>query len=223
MRHGEAEGLGGLEIDDEIEFGGLFDRDIARLRPTKNPVDKFCGTPEKSRKVRSVGHETSSSHRIGAVQNRRQARADRKRGYSRAVDDNESIFHDVKCVRLTLESVENGSNILRSPDLVWSDFETERASRALDLTHFLVGCGIAGIAQVIIDMGAFTCDQYLAMSPTMSRDFSAWMSGWFSNHAGRRVVDVLAHQKNIAILKSWCQSHPQVSVMAALQSAIGPQ
>jgi hypothetical protein len=78
-------------------------------------------------------------------------------------------------------------------------------------------------AQVIIDMGAFTCDQYLAMSPAMSRDFSAWMSGWFSNQTGRRVVDVLVHQKNIAIVKSWCQSNPQAGVMTALQSAIGPQ
>jgi len=83
---------------------------------------------------------------------------------------------------------------------------------------------IAANAQVVtINMGALTCDQYLAMPPTMSRDFSAWMSGWFSNQTGRRVVDVLAHQKNIAILKSWCQYHPQVSVMTALQSALGPQ
>ena len=81
----------------------------------------------------------------------------------------------------------------------------------------------AANAQAIIDMTAFTCDQYLAMSPTMSRDFSAWMSGWFSYQHGTRVVDVLAHQKNIAIMKSWCQSHPQVSVMSALQSMIGPQ
>ena len=33
MRHGEAERLGSLEIDDEIEFGRLLDRDIARLCP----------------------------------------------------------------------------------------------------------------------------------------------------------------------------------------------
>jgi HdeA/HdeB family len=78
-------------------------------------------------------------------------------------------------------------------------------------------------AQVIIDMSAFTCDQYLAMSPAMSRDFSAWMSGWFSNRTSKRVVDILVHQRNIESVKLWCQSHPQVSVMDALQSAIGPQ
>jgi HdeA/HdeB family len=78
-------------------------------------------------------------------------------------------------------------------------------------------------AQVSIDMGAFTCSQYLAMSPSMSRDFSAWMSGWFSYQTRRTVVDVLAHEKNIASVKSWCQFRPQESVMSALQSAIGPQ
>ncbi len=82
---------------------------------------------------------------------------------------------------------------------------------------------VAANAQVTIDMGAFTCGQYLAMSPSMSRDFSAWMSGWFSYQTRRTFVDVLAHQKNIANLKSWCQSHPQESVMAALKAAIGPQ
>jgi hypothetical protein len=78
-------------------------------------------------------------------------------------------------------------------------------------------------AQVSIDMGAFTCSQYLAMSPSMSRDFSAWMSGWFSYQSRKTFVDVLAHQKNIALLKSWCQLRPQANVMTALQSAIGPQ
>ena len=82
---------------------------------------------------------------------------------------------------------------------------------------------VAAKAQVTIDMGAFTCGQYLAMSPSMSRDFSAWMSGWFSYQTRKTFVDVLAHQKNIASLKSWCQLRPQTSVMTALQSAIGPQ
>jgi len=78
-------------------------------------------------------------------------------------------------------------------------------------------------AQVTIDMAAFTCSQYLAMSPSMSRDFSAWMSGWYSYQTRRPFVDVLAHQKNVANYKSWCQYHPEASVMQALQSVIGAQ
>jgi HdeA/HdeB family protein len=78
-------------------------------------------------------------------------------------------------------------------------------------------------AQLTIDMGAFTCGQYLAMTPAMSRDFSAWMSGWFSYQTRRTFVDVALHQTNIANLKAWCQYHPQESVMAGLQRGIGPQ
>ena len=78
-------------------------------------------------------------------------------------------------------------------------------------------------AQVTIDMGAFTCSEYLAMSPAMSRDFSSWMSGWFSYQNHQKIVDLVAHEKNMASLKSWCQFRPQTSVMTALQSAIGSQ
>ena len=42
----EAEGLGRNQVDDEIEFGRLFDRDFAGLRPTQNLVDIACGTTE---------------------------------------------------------------------------------------------------------------------------------------------------------------------------------
>ncbi len=82
---------------------------------------------------------------------------------------------------------------------------------------------VAANAQVVIDMGAFTCGQYLAMTPAMSRDFSAWMSGWFSYQTRRTFVDVTLHQSNIANLKSWCQFHPRESVMAGLQRRIDPQ
>jgi len=81
----------------------------------------------------------------------------------------------------------------------------------------------AANAQVTIDMNAFTCQQYLAMSPEMSRDFSAWMSGWFSYETRRTFVDLLLHQKNIANLKSWCQRSPQASVMTGLRSSIPPE
>ena len=82
---------------------------------------------------------------------------------------------------------------------------------------------MAANAQLTIDMGAFTCSQYLAMTPAMSRDFSAWMSGWFSYQTRRPFVDLVLHQKNIANLKAWCQYHPQDSVMTGLQAGIGPQ
>ena len=38
----------------------------------------------------------------------------------------------------------------------------------------------AGHAQVTLDMTQVTCANYLAMSPSQARVFSAWMSGWFN-------------------------------------------
>ena len=41
LRDGETERLGGLEIDRQLEFGRLLDRDIAGLRPVQNFVDQL--------------------------------------------------------------------------------------------------------------------------------------------------------------------------------------
>jgi HdeA/HdeB family len=82
---------------------------------------------------------------------------------------------------------------------------------------------VAANAQLTISMDMIKCDQYLAMSPDMSRDFSAWMSGWFSYQTRRTFVDLSLHQKNIANVKAWCQFHPQESVMTGLQNAIKPE
>ena len=59
FRDRQAERLGGREIDDELEFGRLLDRDIAGLRPAQNLVDQLGGAPELIREVWSVGHETA--------------------------------------------------------------------------------------------------------------------------------------------------------------------
>jgi len=79
----------------------------------------------------------------------------------------------------------------------------------------------ASHAQVTVDMGAVKCNQYLVMEPEMSRNFSAWMSGWFSYQTNRPFVDVVLHQTNIANVKEWCKFHPQDSVMSGLKYTLG--
>src|ERR1700750_1714240 len=80
---------------------------------------------------------------------------------------------------------------------------------------------VAVNAQLTINMNQIKCDQYLAMSPSMSRDFSAWVSGWFSYQTKPTFVDLVFHEKNIANPKEWCKLHPEASVMAGLQNTIG--
>ncbi len=78
---------------------------------------------------------------------------------------------------------------------------------------------IPAYAQVSVDMNAIKCSQYLAMDPAMSRNFSAWMSGWFSYQNQKTYVDLVVHEKNVASVKDWCKYHPDDKVMTGLQNA----
>ena len=91
----------------------------------------------------------------------------------------------------------------------------------ISLTFAISIVPVVANAQVTIDMGKITCGQYLAMPPSQSDNFSAWMSGWFSYQNRRTFVDLALHQQNIANVKAWCQSHPAESVMYGLQQAVG--
>ena len=74
----ETERLGGGQIDDEIEFGRLLDREVARLRPAQNLVDIVGGAPEQVREVWSIGHQTSRFDVLPKTVHRRQSRAERQ-------------------------------------------------------------------------------------------------------------------------------------------------
>jgi len=78
---------------------------------------------------------------------------------------------------------------------------------------------VTGNAQVVVEMGSVKCEQYLALPLDKARDFSAWMSGWFSYELRKTWVDLVAYRKNIANVKAWCKYHPQETVMSGLKRA----
>lgn len=80
---------------------------------------------------------------------------------------------------------------------------------------------VSGAAQAATDIRTVTCGQYLGMPAEASRNFSAWMSGWFSYQSRRTFVDFSLHQTNVANVKAWCQSNPGQSVMVGLETAVG--
>jgi len=76
-------------------------------------------------------------------------------------------------------------------------------------------------AQVMFDTARVTCADYVAMSPPDSRLFSAFMSGWFNQKTGHVTVDLKEYERNVASVRSWCQSNPGDTVIGALQRATG--
>src|SRR4030095_4996282 len=58
-RDRQAERLGGLEVDDQLELGGLLDRKVSRLRPLENAIDIARHAPVHVREAYAVGHEAA--------------------------------------------------------------------------------------------------------------------------------------------------------------------
>src|SRR5215467_7890883 len=59
-RDRETESFGGLEVDDELELGGLLDRQVGRLGTFQDLVHVQSSTLVQIVKLRAVGHEASN-------------------------------------------------------------------------------------------------------------------------------------------------------------------
>src|SRR5258706_4015260 len=60
-RDREAERLGGLQVDDQLELRGLLYGQIAGLGALEDFIDVACGAPVESGTVVAIGHETTVS------------------------------------------------------------------------------------------------------------------------------------------------------------------
>ena len=58
-RDGEAERLGGLEVDDQLDFGRLLDRQIGGLLALENPAGVDAGLAIGIGNARSVAHQAA--------------------------------------------------------------------------------------------------------------------------------------------------------------------
>src|SRR5712692_10150739 len=62
LRDREAEGFGGLEIDDQFKFGRLLDRQLARLGALEYLVHEVRGAPVKVGDVLAVADQAAGLH-----------------------------------------------------------------------------------------------------------------------------------------------------------------
>src|SRR4051794_23073350 len=72
-RHPETERPCGLEVDEEIEFRRLLDRQITRPRPLQNSVHVDCGSAKQVRVARTITHKAPFLHKFLEKIHRRQA------------------------------------------------------------------------------------------------------------------------------------------------------
>src|SRR5262245_27715538 len=146
-RNGNVERSGSVEVNDEIEFGWLLDRDVGRFRSTQNLIDVIGGTPKQVRIVCSEGHQPSPFDILPSPVHGRQPRADGQDIDWNSVATHETVNTDIKRLAAALNSIEGGSDVECAPGLQGVVFGTERDGCSLNLRQHQYGERLADIAQ----------------------------------------------------------------------------
>ena len=112
-RHFEAERLGGLEVDHQLERGRQLDGKIGRFRAFENFVNVVCPAPRQRGPIDPVGRETTGHRERALFGHHRQAMSRRELGELGPVPDEERLHNHP--LRLFLDhSGEGGVEFLRS-------------------------------------------------------------------------------------------------------------
>src|SRR5215470_7702993 len=94
QRHSKTEPLGGLEVDHEIEFGGLYDRQIARLLALENPPRVHTDLAIGICNARGVTYQTSCGGKLAHSIARRQCIPCRQRDHLIPMGEHERAGRD---------------------------------------------------------------------------------------------------------------------------------
>ena len=104
-RHLESERFGGLQVDDELEFGGLHDRQVGRLLALENAAGIDAGQTVQVRNTGSVAHQAAGRRERAKLEDRGHRVADRQCGELFAPVNKESIGADHERTDSPLEGV----------------------------------------------------------------------------------------------------------------------
>src|SRR5262245_24810287 len=76
--HGEAERLGGLEVDDQLDFPGFIDWQVGRLRSLEYAASVKADVVVRLRKIAPVAHQTAGYGKSAKLIDRRDRLAQRQ-------------------------------------------------------------------------------------------------------------------------------------------------
>ncbi len=75
-------------------------------------------------------------------------------------------------------------------------------------------------AQVMIDVAKITCDQFTLYKVTDPQNIAMWLSGYYHGQQNDTTVDTLELATYLQKVKDYCNLHPQVTVMRAVESML---
>ena len=75
----------------------------------------------------------------------------------------------------------------------------------------------AALAQVTIDVGKITCDQYV-LDKADARTVAVWLNGFYAGRLNTTVVDTQQLERDAARVAQYCMSHRDMVVMQAFEA-----
>ena len=73
------------------------------------------------------------------------------------------------------------------------------------------------LAQVTIDVGKITCDQYV-LDKADARTVAVWLNGFYAGRLNKTVVDTQQLERDAARVAQYCMSHRDMVVMQAFEA-----
>jgi acid stress chaperone HdeB len=81
----------------------------------------------------------------------------------------------------------------------------------------MAGAVVPAKAQVVLEMSAVTCEQYLKSAPEEQATLASWMSGYFNASKNVATVDLREAERNLKVVARYCKIHKKETLMNAVQ------
>ena len=84
----------------------------------------------------------------------------------------------------------------------------------------VAGAAMPAKAQVVIEMSAVTCQDYLKSDPEQQAMLASWLSGYY--HASKNVatMDLRKAKGNVKVVTKYCKSHKKETLMTAVEKKL---
>jgi hypothetical protein len=80
----------------------------------------------------------------------------------------------------------------------------------------------AATAQVTIDVGKITCDQFALFKVSDPDTIAVWLHGYYSGKQNNTVVEVEKLKANVKKLRDYCLQNPDTNLLAAVETLLEP-
>jgi len=82
--------------------------------------------------------------------------------------------------------------------------------------------GTGASAQVTIDVGKITCNQFALYKVSDPDTIAVWLHGYYSGKRGNTVVEVEKLKGNVKKLRDYCLQNPDTNLLGAVETLMKP-